>query len=253
MAGLLIDAKKCVGCGRCAKACANNGIRVEGEKRARRAVPTDDCVYCGSCVDACPVGAIRIERGESAGAADLASYSGIWVFCQTDASGAVVPVVFELLGCARELAASRGCDVSAVLGEGTDAPEGNAAQLIAAGADHVLACRDERLAQNDAECYARLLCDLARERKPEVILYGATNFGRELAPGVAVRLQTGPHRGLHRAPDGRGERASSPDAPRVRRQPDGHHHVPFFPSADGDGASGRLQGPGARFRSRGYG
>lgn len=191
MAGLLIDVMKCVGCGRCAKACANNGIRIEGEKRARRAVPTGDCVYCGSCVDACPVGAIRIERGESAGAADLASYSGIWVFCQTDASGAVVPVAFELLGRARELAASRGCDVSAVLGEGMDAPEGNAAQLIAAGADHVLACRDERLAQNDAECYARLLCDLARERKPEVILYGATNFGRELAPGVAVRLQTG--------------------------------------------------------------
>ena len=27
--------------------------------------------------------------------------------------------------------------------------------------------------------------------------------------------------------------------------------MPFFPSADGDGASGRLQGPGARFRSRG--
>ena len=77
MAGLLIDADKCVGCGRCAKACANNGIRFEGEKRARRAVPTGDCVYCGSCVDACPVGAIRIERGESTGTAGLASYSGI--------------------------------------------------------------------------------------------------------------------------------------------------------------------------------
>lgn len=191
MAGLLIDADKCVGCGRCAKACANNGIRFEGEKRARRAVPTGDCVYCGSCVDACPVGAIRIERGESTGTAGLASYSGIWVFCQTDAAGAVAPVAFELLGRARELAASRGCDVSAVLGEGGDAPGGNAAQLIAAGADHVLACKDDRLAQNDAECYARLICDLARERKPEIILYGATNFGRELAPGVAVRLQTG--------------------------------------------------------------
>ena len=32
---------------------------------------------------------------------------------------------------------------------------------------------------------------LAHERKPEVILYGATNFGRELAPRVAVLLQTG--------------------------------------------------------------
>lgn len=62
---------------------------------------------------------------------------------------------------------------------------------FAAGADEVLACRDERLRQNDAEVYARLICDLVAERKPEAILYGATAFGRELAPGVAVRLQTG--------------------------------------------------------------
>ena len=54
-----------------------------------------------------------------------------------------------------------------------------------------LVCRDERLRQNDAEVYARLICDLVAERKPEAILYGATAFGRELAPGVAVRLQTG--------------------------------------------------------------
>ena len=191
MAGLLIDAEKCVGCGRCVRACANGGVRIEGEKRERRAVATGDCVYCGSCVDACPVGAIAIERGEATGAADLASYSGIWVFCQVDGAGAVLPVAFELLGRARELAAVRGCSVTAVLGEGPDAPEGNAAQFIAAGADSVLLCRDERLAGNDAECHARLICDLARERRPEVILYGATNFGRELAPGVAVRLQTG--------------------------------------------------------------
>ena len=32
---------------------------------------------------------------------------------------------------------------------------------------------------------------MVAERKPEAILYGATAFGRELAPGVAVRLQTG--------------------------------------------------------------
>lgn len=71
------------------------------------------------------------------------------------------------------------------------ARSGTLEHLVCAGADEVLVCRDERLRQNDAEVYARLICDLVAERKPEAILYGATAFGRELAPGVAVRLQTG--------------------------------------------------------------
>ena len=63
--------------------------------------------------------------------------------------------------------------------------------LLAAGADEVIRTRDERLAHPDSEVFADWLVALAHERKPEVILYGATNFGRELAPRVAVLLQTG--------------------------------------------------------------
>lgn len=191
MSGLIIDSEACVGCGRCVRACANEGIVVEGERPNRLARPTDNCVFCGSCVDACPVGAISIEKGTSADEADLAAFRDIWVFAQTDEMGAIASVALELVGKARELAAVRGCDVVTLLAEGEDAPAQNAQALIAAGADRVLRCRDNRLVQNDAEVYARLICDLARELKPEAILYGATPFGRELAPGVAVRLKTG--------------------------------------------------------------
>lgn len=191
MAGLVIDVDACVGCGRCVRACANGGIVVEGERPARKARATESCIFCGGCVDACPVGAISIEKDEAAGAADLAAYSGIWVFAQVDAEGAVLPVAFELVGKARELACERGCELTALLGQSAGAPRANAEQLIAAGADKVLLVRDERLAENNAEVFARLVCDLARERKPEIILYGATNFGRELAPRVAQVLQTG--------------------------------------------------------------
>lgn len=79
----------------------------------------------------------------------------------------------------------------ALVGMGPEGSLGDLEHLVWRGADEVLACRDERLRQNDAEVYARLICDLVAERKPEAILYGATAFGRELAPGVAVRLQTG--------------------------------------------------------------
>ena len=50
---------------------------------------------------------------------------------------------------------------------------------------------DERLAYADAEVFAQWICELAEERRPEAMLFGATAFGRELAPRVAVRLQTG--------------------------------------------------------------
>ena len=191
MSGLIVDTEACVGCGRCVRACASGGIVVEGVRPARAARVTDSCILCGSCVDACPVDALSIERDEAAGTVDLASYKDIWVFAQTDSAGALAPVACELLGRARELAAQRGCRVVAVLGEGAKAGSAHAETLIASGADEVLRCRDERLAQSDAQVYAHWLCDLVRERRPEVVLIGATAFGRELAPGVAVRLQTG--------------------------------------------------------------
>lgn len=191
MSGLIIDSEACIGCGRCVRACASDGIVVEGERPNRCARVTDGCILCGGCVDACPVNAISIERDEAAGAADLDAYRDIWIFVQTDEHDAVASVAFELMGKGRELADARGCRLVALVGMSPEGSLGDLEHLICAGADEVLVCRDERLRQNDAEVYARLICDLVAERKPEAILYGATAFGRELAPGVAVRLQTG--------------------------------------------------------------
>ena len=199
MSGLVVTTEKCVGCRRCERVCANVGIEVVD----RKARVLDGCASCGMCVDACPVGALSIEK--DAAGVDLSEYENIWVFAQVDSAGAVLPVACELLGKARELADERGCGLVAVLGEPLSAgvagddeatadaagADANVLTLLAAGADEVIRTRDERLAENDAEVYAAWLCDLARERKPEVILYGATNFGRELAPRVAVLLQTG--------------------------------------------------------------
>ena len=191
MSGLLIDAEACVGCGRCVRACASGGIVVTGERPHRCAHVTDSCILCGSCVDACPVGALSIEREEAQSDIDLSAFHDIWVFAQTDSAGTVLPVAFELLGRARELAAQRGCRVVAVVGETSTAGATAANELIAHGADEVLRCQDDRLAVNDSSVFAHWICALAREYRPEVILYGATDFGRELAPSIAVRLQTG--------------------------------------------------------------
>ena len=63
------DFSRCIGCGRCVKACnevqVNNAIDFgyEGERtkiitRDDRALRDSDCVFCGECVQACPVGAL---------------------------------------------------------------------------------------------------------------------------------------------------------------------------------------------------
>lgn len=188
MSGLMVDAARCVGCKRCERACAFGGIVVEG----RLARPTDACTLCGGCVEACPVDAISIERdeaGEGPGR-DLSAYRDIWVIAQVDAEGALLPVFFELVGKALELAEARGCQVVAVLGEAGRAPR-QAERLAATGVAEVIHAVDERLAHADAEVFAQWICALAEERRPEAMLFGATAFGRELAPRVAVRLQTG--------------------------------------------------------------
>ena len=197
MSGLVVDAGRCVGCKRCVRACAFGGIVVE-ERLAR---PTDACTLCGSCIEACPVQALSIDRGRVAtgdgAGADASAGRDIWVVAQLDAAGAVLPVTFELIAKARELASHQKGQsllverrVVAVLAEGA-AAESRASQLIAAGADEVLRCRDGRFPSADTAVLAALIAELAGERHPETVLFGATALGRELAPRVAVLLQTG--------------------------------------------------------------
>lgn len=204
MSGLMVNAERCVGCKRCVRACAFGGIVVEG----RLASPTDACTLCGSCVDACPVQAISIDRGHAAvsdgAGSDISACRDIWVVAQLDAAGVVLPVTFELIAKARELAQERAhamgsvaessvastCRVVAVLAEAPRAAS-QASCLLEAGANEVLRCQDERFAQADSEVWASWISGLAKERHPETMLFGATAFGRELAPRIAVLLQTG--------------------------------------------------------------
>ena len=64
-------------------------------------------------------------------------------------------------------------------------------EYIAHGADKVYLTDHPRLAAYSMETYALLMERLAKREKPEIILIGATTFGREFAPRVAKRLGTG--------------------------------------------------------------
>ncbi len=64
-------------------------------------------------------------------------------------------------------------------------------EYTAHGADRLLVIDDPALKSYSTERYLALLENLAHERDPDIILIGATDFGREFAPRLAKRLKTG--------------------------------------------------------------
>ena len=64
-------------------------------------------------------------------------------------------------------------------------------EYTAHGADRILAIDDPALKSYSTERYLAIIENLAKERDPEILLIGATDFGREFAPRLAKRLRTG--------------------------------------------------------------
>ena len=186
MTGLVIDAQACRGCGRCVRTCASGALQMDG----RLARMNDACVLCGMCVDACPFDAIEIVREPAQD--DVKACRDVWVFAQA-ADGQALPVAFELVGAARGLADALGCNVVAVLGSNADQEtlEGQAQLLAGAGADQMLVASDKRLADGACEPFATWMVGLIETRSPDIDQFGATAFGRELAPCVAARVRCG--------------------------------------------------------------
>jgi electron transfer flavoprotein alpha subunit len=118
----------------------------------------------------------------------MSQHGDVWVFAEVD-EGKIADVSLELLGKGRELAGTLGVKLGAVLlGRHTKCL---AEQLFAHGADVVYSAEHEQLAQYTTLPYARVLTDVITEKKPEIVLYGASPVGRDLAPRVASALKTG--------------------------------------------------------------
>ena len=69
--------------------------------------------------------------------------------------------------------------------------QGLAQDLINAGADKVLVVDKPELEIYDTEAYTQVLDAAITAEKPEIVLFGATTLGRDLAPRVSSRIATG--------------------------------------------------------------
>lgn len=112
----------------------------------------------------------------------------VWVVAEVE-DCRLLPVSLQLTGKARQLADQLDVAVEALLlGDRLKEP---AQELIAAGADRVCVAESPALVLYQSEAYADIIVDLARTRQPQILLMGSTPMGRELAPLVAARLDTG--------------------------------------------------------------
>ncbi len=106
----------------------------------------------------------------------------VWVFIEQEA-GKIADVSLELVCKGRELAAQLGVKTEAVLLG--DNVAGCVDTLFAYGCDNVFLAEDSRLEPFTVLPYAKVIMDLIRAHKPNILLFGATLKGRELAPRIA--------------------------------------------------------------------
>ena len=120
---------------------------------------------------------------------DTAAFKGVWVFCE-QREGVIMSTTYQLLSEGRKLANDLGVELCGLL-LGHNIKEEYVKGLGGYGADRVYVCDSELLKTYTTDGYAKVICDAVKEKKPEVLLIGATNIGRDLGPRCAARLHTG--------------------------------------------------------------
>ncbi|MBN2437685.1 MAG: FAD-binding protein, partial [Deltaproteobacteria bacterium] len=186
---VVIHEEKCTGCKRCIAACPYGAISLQKKKAVLNAA----CTSCGACIDSCKFSAIAFEGIQERIQMDVAPFKGIYVFIEHQ-DQTPSKVSLELLGKARGLAEEfsrlgKTQQVTAILighelGHIAD-------ELIYYGADHVILIKDEPFGVYRTDIYTKAIVQVVREKKPEILLFGATPQGRDLAPRAANRLRTG--------------------------------------------------------------
>jgi electron transfer flavoprotein alpha subunit len=180
----IIDEEKCVACEECVEICPVESIEVVDEM----AQVDDSCTLCGLCVDACEYEAIGMPEVQALETDDIASYQGVWVVAEHH-DGEVHSVSFELLSVGRDLADKLEVELAAVLIG--DQLQDAARLLVGYGADRVYLAEHPALDQFNDESHSKVLTELIQQKKPDILLAGATAMGRSFIPRVAVAVQTG--------------------------------------------------------------
>ena len=112
----------------------------------------------------------------------------VWVFIEQEA-GKIANVSLELVCKGRELADRLGVKLEALLLG--DNVENLCDTLFSYGCDKVILAEDPRLEPFTVLPYAKVIMQQILEKKPNILMFGATLKGRELAPRVSSEKKAG--------------------------------------------------------------
>lgn len=117
---------------------------------------------------------------------------GILIYAEVTRDNYIHTVFFELANKAQELAAKLGeTEVNALLISKKGLAEDYREAFINSGISKIYVCEDERFETYYTESFAKAAVDVINEIKPEILLIGATNQGRDIAPRISTALHTG--------------------------------------------------------------
>jgi electron transfer flavoprotein alpha subunit len=112
----------------------------------------------------------------------------VWVFAEQH-NGQLEDTPIELMSKARRLADRLNVKLAAaLLGDNVSR---SAAKLIHYGADKVYLVEHPLLGRYQANSYGKVMFELIHKHEPQIVLYGATIAGRDLAPRIASAAKAG--------------------------------------------------------------